>query len=173
MAIRNSKAPRPGRDQMDMSKRIVKGGKVIDAEDEKKNAGRRSRGMPTLFVVVFSVAFAFLYSEYYVDSTALLNLFEDATINKTFFGPGYARLFGEPLLDQALTTILRGVMFMAVFAVSPVLTYVSARMLETNAGSFYYRNWIVLSLAAFIFALMHVLLIPLAADVYEMFTLEV
>ncbi|MGM0423126.1 MAG: hypothetical protein ACQEQL_08545 [Pseudomonadota bacterium] len=172
MAIRKSKAPRPGREHMDMSKRIGKGGKVIDTAEEEKYAGRRSRGMPTLFVAVFAMAFAFLYSEYYVDSTALLNLFGDATVNKTFFGPGYPLLFGQPLLDQGVVTILRGLMFMAVFGLSPVLTYLSSRMLELGGGSFYFRNWIVLSLIAFIAALLHVLLIPLAIDVFAMFTLE-
>lgn len=172
MAIGYKKAPKPGRDQLDLSKRVTRGGRVINTADEERRGRRRGRGLPILFVAIFSTCFAFLYSAFYVDTMALLTVFENPATNQIFFGPGYGTILGDPLIDQTLTVLLRGFMFMVLFGISPALTWVASKVSDTTGSSFYYRNWIILSLAAFLLALMHTLVIPFMADIFGVFTLE-
>ena len=172
MAIFKKKVPTPGRDKMDLSKSVKLGGKVVEENAHEKEYGRKARARVAMFVLMFSVVFAFIYSEFYVDSKRALNVLADKNLNKLFFGPGYARLIGDKDIDQGLNIFIRGIFFMGVFGLSPYITYLFAKFSDSRGGSFYYKNWAAIAFVVFAVALVQALLWPLLSGVIELFTLE-
>ncbi len=169
--LRKDDSIKPGRSKMNMEKSVKKGGRVIEngaAEDYAK----KSKRLPTFFVFLFSTGFAALYSEFYVKKSKLLNAFEDEFVNKIFFGPGYAPIFGEPSIDQILGIFVRGLFFMLIFGLSPYLTYLYVKSSDSRTANIYYMNWGVITFTIFALTLFHTMLGPLIADIYDMFSME-
>ena len=161
----------PGQEKMNLDKSVKKGGRVVEnAEMQKLNSSNTQRA--AAFVFAFSVVFAFLFSEYYANTTAAFKLFDNADLNKTLFGPGYQSIIGDPMLDQGLGVFLRGIFFTLVFGLSPYLTYLYVKFSDSRGGSFYIKNWATIAFVAFAYALWDTMLGPLLGDVVGMFTLD-
>ena len=170
MGVLRKKPPKPGQEKMNLEKSVKLGGRVVDNEEEKKlHSTNNMRAVA--FIFAFSIVFAFLYSEYYVDKTSLMKMFGDKDLNKMFFGPGYPSLIGDPTLDQGLVIFLRGIFFTLVFGISPYLTHLYVKLTDARGGSFYYKNWATIAFAAFAYALWDSMLGPLLADVVDMFSM--
>jgi len=168
MGLFKKKTPTPGLDKMNVGKSVKLGGKITDEAEMQKKYGQSSRTRPLAFVFAFSMVFAFIYSEFYVESNRLLSLISDPMLNKLFFGPGYAAIMNDKMLDQVINIFARTFFFMGVFGLSPFLTYLAGRITDTKPSNYYFSNWTVMAFTAFMVALVYSLLGPLLMDVIDL-----
>ena len=61
---------RPGREHMDTTRRITRGGRVVDTKEERRQARSRNRSIPLVIMLIFSLILAFLYSHFYIAEDA-------------------------------------------------------------------------------------------------------
>lgn len=162
-------APKPGAEHLDTSKKIVRGGKV--EHQEPKGKVRKKKNGAATAVALFSLVFAFLYSEYYAMNSAVVSFFEDASMNKMLFGPGYGVVTADPMIDQVLTILIRAAFFAFVFGVVPFLTARYARSRNVNNQDPYKLMWGMTAFTAFVIVLFDSLLWPFMLDIFAQFEL--
>ncbi len=167
---KDKSAPKPGADRMDVSRKITKGGVVV--EEERFKARKNHNNSAAIVAFLFSVIFAALYSEFYINDSALLTFFDDANLNKVFFGPGYATIMADPMIDMVLIVLVRAVFFFALFGVIPFLTSRYARSRNLPGQDAYKLMWGMTAFTFFAFALLHNLLLPFAGEIMAQFQLD-
>lgn len=165
--MKNKSKNFPGAENMDMTQRVRKGGKIEKIEADLRREKSR-RLIVTVFI--FSLLFSALYSFYYVDAMAMANVFADPLINKLLFGPGFVTIFDGGLIDQIFTILARGVFFMAVCGFIPYLTHLYARTRDVSQVNAFQLVWGMAAFLAFFIAFCHAIFWPLLLEVLENFS---
>ena len=164
-----SKTPktRPGAERMDLTRKVMRGGKVETIEEDRRKQIRRRM---TITAFVFSLLFAVVYSFSYAETSAVMNLFDSPMLNKLFFGPGTANIIDGGMIDQVLNILVRTLFFMAIFGVLPMATHLYARSRDVSNINPYQLMWGMAAFLAMFIAFIHALGWPLFAEVLENFS---